>query len=218
MDFRRLWGVPLAVLAPVLLLMAAAPLGSPADFAALTIRPNGSEAFDLATGITTLNEGGTVAYRDEGVTLEGSFIRYREGEFIEIERASVTGAFGALRAPALRFDVPTQLLTASKGAAFDGPALTLEADTVELNLNDDIAVLEGSVTSRTPDLESAQVLVDTLGQRAVLVGPYTFNNGPVVLRGNAGKTLALTWNDGGDVSAETTLSPEVQERFAAYLP
>lgn len=218
MSLRRFLVGSLGMLVSALLLMAAAPVGSPADFAALTIRPQGSEAFDLATGITTLPEGGTVAYKDEGVTLEGEFIRYREGEFIEIEKASVTGAFGTLSSPALRFDVATQLLTASAGAAFEGPALKLEADIVKLTLNDDIAVLKGNVTSQSPELASEQVLVDTTGQQALLIGPYAFHNGPVVLRGNAGKTLALTWDDKGNTSAETSLPPTVQERFAAHLP
>ena len=197
---------------------AAAPVGNPADFAALTIRPNGSEAFDLATGVTTLPEGGTIGYKNENVTLAGAVIRYAEGDFIEIEKATVEGTFGALKAPALRFDVASQQLTASSGATFEGPALALSAATVELNLNDDIAVLKGKVSSRDPDLTSSTALVDTRGRHALLVGPYEFHNGPVVLRGDAGEQLALSWSEQGDVSASTKIAPEVQARFASYLP
>lgn len=217
MNLRRYPGALLG-LAAIFFLAAAAPVGSPADFAALTIRPNGSEAFDLATGVTTLPEGGTVSYKDEGVVLGGSVIRYLEGDFIEIEEATVEGDFGTLSAPALRFEVASQRLLASSGATFTGPALALGADTAELNLTDDVAVLQGHVKSQSPDLQSDEIIVDTTGQQALLVGPYVFRNGPVVLRGDAGKKLALLWNRNGDVSAQTTLSPEVQARFAAYLP
>ncbi len=218
MTAKRFWVAGLACFAFGPLLAGAAPVGSPADFAALTIRPKGSEAFDLATGITTLAEGGTVSYKDEGVTLEGGSIRYKEGDFIEVEEASVMGSFGTLRAPAIRFDVASQTLRATEGVAFTGDALELSADTIELNLNDDVAVLQGRVSSTSPELTSETVLADTQGAQAVLVGPYTYQSGPVVLRGNVGKTLALIWNKAGEVSASSTLSPDVQERFAAYLP
>ncbi len=196
----------------------ATPVGNPADFAALTIRPNGPEELDLTTGVTTLPKGGTVSYRDEGVTLSGSFIRYLEGQFIEVQGATVAGVFGTLGAPTLRFDVATQRLEAARGATFKGDALALDAETITLNLSDDIAVLEGGVSSQKPNLTGQTVLVDTTGRQALLIGPYAFQNGPVTLKGDAGERLTLLWDDEGAVSAQTTLAPEVQARFASYLP
>lgn len=196
----------------------AAPVGNPADFAALTIRPNGSEELDLTTGVTTLPQGGTVSYRDEGVTLSGSFVRYLESQFIEIRDATVEGVFGTLGAPTLRFDVATQRLEAVQGATFKGPALALGAETITLHLGDDVAVLEGGVQGQEPNLTGQTVLVDTTGRLALLVGPYAFQNGPVTLKGGAGEKLVLLWDDKGDVSAQTTLTPEVQARFSSYLP
>jgi hypothetical protein len=198
-------------------LAGAAPVGNPADFAALTIRPNGPEELDLATGVTTLPEGGTVSYKDEGVTLSGTFIRYLEGEFIEIEGATVEGVFGSLSAPQLRFVVASQRLEAVAGARFKGEALELEAKTITLHLEDDIAVLAGGVLSREPDLTSERAVVDTAANQALLIGPYRFQNGPVTLRGEAGKQLALTWDEAGAVSAGTAIAPDVQSRFAPYL-
>lgn len=92
----------------VLSFASAAPVGTDADFAALTVRPNGPEELDLATGVTTLPEGGEIVYRAENVRLTGGFIRFLEGDFIEAREAVVAGAFGSLEAPELRFEVPTQ--------------------------------------------------------------------------------------------------------------
>ena len=102
----------------------AAPVGDSQDFAALPIRPAGPEELDLETGVTTLPEGGEIVYRQEGVTLRGSFIRYLEGDFIEVQTAVVEGEFGLLTAPQLCFDVAAQTLQAEDGATFEGEART----------------------------------------------------------------------------------------------
>lgn len=195
----------------------AGPVGDQQDFAALTIRPNGPEELDLETGVTTLPEGGEISYREEGVTLRGSFIRYLEGDFIEVEEAVVEGEFGTLAAPQLRFDVAAQTLQADRGATFSG-ALELSADALSLNLQDDTAELTGNVRSTDPELSGARALVDLTGSAGVLVGPYEYQEGPVGLSGADGKLLALSWDEDGAVSAETELPAVLQERFAGRLP
>lgn len=196
----------------------AAPVGTDADFAALTVRPNGPEELDLATGVTTLPEGGEIVYRAENVRLTGGFIRFLEGDFIEVEEAVVEGAFGTLEAPELRFEVPTQALRAAQGATYSGEALELVADTITLNVETELAVLEGGVSSRSPDLNSERALIDLAAQQAVLVGPYTFADGPVTLRGDAGELLALRWDAAGALSAQTEVPAALRARFAEQLP
>lgn len=196
----------------------AAPLGNPADFAALTVRPAGPEELDLATGVTTLPEGGEIVYREAGVSLEGSFIRFLEGDFIEVRAATVTGAFGTLSAPALRFEVAAQRLRAAEGATFVGAALELGARSITVLLNDDLALLEGEVVSRTPDLSAERALIDLAAPQALLVGPYTFQDGPVALRGDAQSLLALRWDVAGALEADTQVSAALRGRFAAHLP
>ncbi len=193
-------------------------VGSPQDFAALTIRPNGPEELDLTTGVTTLPQGGEIVYRKEQVTLKGSFIRYLEGDFIEVEGASVTGTFGSLRAPRLRFEVEAQTLQAQGGATFSGKALGLTADKLSLSLKDDVAVLEGNVTSKNPELSSERALVDLKNPQGLLIGPYTYQDGPVGLTGAADKPLALSWDASGALSADSQVPALLQTRFAAYLP
>ncbi len=193
-------------------------VGSPQDFAALTIRPSGPEELDLATGVTTLPQGGEIAYRNEGVTLSGAFIRYLEGDFIEVEEASVAGDFGLLRAPRLRFDVVAQTLQAEGGAVFSGEALELSADTLSLDLQNDVAALGGNVTSKSPELTGERALIDLAEPRGLLVGPYRYQNGPVGLTGAAGELLALSWDGAGALSANSQVPVALQTRFAAYLP
>ncbi len=195
----------------------ASTVGTPQDFAALSVRPNGPEELDLATGITTLPEGGEIVYRTAGVTLTGSYIRFLEGDFIEVRGASVTGAFGVLEALELRFEVQTQRLVA-RGATFLGEVVELHADTAELELSEDVAVLSGSVTSTDPDFGGERALVDLTGQQALLVGPYTFRDGPVALRGGTGKLLALHWDAAGALAAETQIPAVLKMRFADWLP
>ena len=115
-------------------LAGAAPVGNPADFAALTIRPNGPEELDLATGVTTLPEGGTVSYKDEGVTLSGTFIRYLEGEFIEIEGATVEGVFGSLAPPNFASWSLRSVSRRSPVHGLKGKRSELEAKTITLHL------------------------------------------------------------------------------------
>ena len=193
-------------------------VGDAQDFAALTIRPDGPEELDLTTGVTTLPRGGEIVYRKEGVTLQGSFIRYLEGDFIEVEEASVKGDFGTLRAPRLRFDVAAQTLAAQGGAAFSGEALELSADTLSLDLVDDVALLEGNVKSTEPELSSRGAVIDLAQPQGLLVGPYSYQDGPVGLTGAAGKLLALSWDAAGALSADSQVPEALQTRFAPYLP
>ena len=193
-------------------------VGSPQDFAALTIRPRGPEELDLTTGVTTLPQGGEIGYRSEKVTLKGDYIRYLEGDFVEVKGALVTGEFGTLRAPELRFNVGAQTLEAQGGATFLGEALELTADTLSLSLKDDTALLEGNVTSQKPELTAQRVLVDLGGSQGLLVGPYTYQNGPIGLKGAAGKQLALSWDASGALSADSQVPAALQTRFASYLP
>jgi hypothetical protein len=209
-------------LLPVALLIfsfaSASPVGTDADFAALTVRPNGPEELDLATGVTTLPEGGEIVYRTENVTLTGSFIRFLEGDFIEVEEAVVAGAFGTLKAPELRFEVAAQTLRAAQGATYSGEELELMADTITLNVEADLAVLDGGVSSHSPDLSGARALIDLAAHQAMLVGPYTFADGPVTLRGDAGELLALRWDAAGALSAQTEVPAALRARFAEQLP
>ncbi len=217
MSLRRSF-LPLLLLTLSVDVAWAAPVGTPQDFAALTVRPSGPEELDLTTGVTTLPQGGEISYREEGVTLVGSFIRYLEGDFIEVETAVVRGEFGMLEAPSLRFEFASQRLRAARGATFVGEALKLGANTTEIDLKGDVAVLSGGVTSTDPELSGEGALVDLTGQQALLVGPYRYQDGPFVLRGDKGALLALRWDAAGVLSAETVVPAALQARFAPYLP
>ncbi len=220
---KRFLGFLLLTLSPVWASQAAAGQEAPGqditgqDFAALSVRPNGPEEFDLATGITTLPEGGEILYRAQDVRLIGNYIRFIEGDFIEVRGATVTGAFGVIEAPELRFEVEPQRLIA-RDATFVGEAVELSAATAELELKEDVAVLSGGVTSTEPQLSGERALIDLTEQQALLIGPYTFEDGPVALRGDAGELLALRWDAAGALTAETQIPAVLKMRFADRLP
>lgn len=197
----------------------AVPIGTAADFAALKIEPRGGEELDATTGVVTLPQGGTVQYKDEDVKVDAGKLRYLDGKFIEAKDATVSGAFGTITAPALRFDVAAQALKATRGATFKAASegLMLAADAITVDLKEDTAYLAGNVSSSDPELKAEGAAVDLRQPWALLKAPYTFKNGPLSLSGEGGKTLALVWSAQGDVEAQTKPSAALAARLGGLL-
>ena len=191
-------------------------------FAALEITPYGDEVFDLATNITLLSEGGEVVDRESGTVLTGERVRFREGDFVEVEGARVSGDFGVLEAPELYFDLTTQTLTASGGVLFEGAALTLSGERLTLYLEPDIAVAVGGVVGERPALEAGSLLVDLAQNLALLRGPYRYAEGPVTLSGSAeSDRLSLGWREeAGETvfEVQTEVDGALLARLEPYLP
>ena len=188
------------------------------SFAALTVTPLGEQNFDLSTGITTLPEGGEVIDKETGLELSAGFIRYEEGGFIEAESAQVVGEFGALSASTLFVDAKAQRISASGGVELSYNDLALASDALEIYLEPDVVVLEGGVTSETPDFDSERVLIYLKTEQALLVSPYIYVNGPLSLRqAGADKLLQITPQNGTSYSASSTVDEALVGALAPYL-
>ncbi len=203
----------------LLTLIAPLALAQTAPFAALQITPYGDQTVDLATGVTTLPQGGEIVDAESGVTLSGSLVTYKESDYVEVTDGEVAGEFGSLAAPTVRLDTNAQTLEATGGVTFKGEDLALRSDTLTLHLADEVAVAAGSLSSETPALQAAALLVDLQQNAALVVGPYLYQSGPLTLQSETKDFLSLTWGaDETDFEASTTVDPALQTRLEPYLP
>ena len=191
------------------------------NFAALTIRPFGAQAFDLSTGVTTLADGGSVIDLENNVRMQGTFIRYLEGSFVELHEAEAEGSFGVLQAGLLHLDLETLVISASAEVRLQSDTtIDVQAESVHIHLSPDIAVVRGEVRGVAPQLQGASMLVDMAQRQALLIGPYHYNDGPVTLRSQReGELLSLQWGDAEaeGLVASTNVAEAMRSRLLAYL-
>ncbi|MDQ3399041.1 MAG: hypothetical protein M3511_14985 [Deinococcota bacterium] len=197
------------------------------DFAGLSVTPYGQQILDIASGITTLPDGGEIIDRDHGITLSGGFIRYREEDFVEIRGARANGAFGDLSAAMVNVDIAGQSLRAegdillssqllgSQGVSSQG--VTLEAQTLRVDLEAATAVVEGGVRSVDPPFEAAALIIDFEREEALLVGPYRYEDGGFTLRSSRSEDLLLLKTTERGVEASTEIPAALLERLRLYL-
>ena len=193
------------------------------SFAALTITPKGAEVVDIATGVTTLPDGGRVVDAVRDLQLESDYLRFVEGEFIETRETTVTGAFGTLQASELYIDLEKNEISAEGEVAFTGSGLQVSADRLTLFLDAEVARLEGQVKSSSPSFKTGALLLDLSRHSALLVSPYAFQNGPFTLQQEAaGSLLELrqdTLPDGSRAYNPTTeVEADLLQALGPYLP
>lgn len=193
-----------------------------APFAGLQVIAHGDQVFDLATGVTTLPQGGEVVDRNSDLRLVGETLRYKDGAFIEAEGARVEGRFGAASAARLRIDVAARVLEAEGELKVEREGLRLEADGLLYDAEAEVVRFHGNVRADAPDFEAAAAVLDLRSGAIVLVGPYRFADGPFTLRAPAeGALLELVPAEGDagtDYAAASEVSPELAARLEPFLP
>jgi len=176
---------------------------------------------DLATGVTTLPDGGRLVDAERGLTLEAAYIEYKEGEFVRAKGAEF--ARGELRFAAgrLEYDVASETVVLEEGVRFSSPALKgLRAPRGMLYLKDGVAVLEGGVKSASPVFEAERMVADTEQGLVLLVGTFRYQDPELglALQGQGPNArLLLRFLEGGEVEAETEVPHEIYLRLNAYL-
>lgn len=191
-------------------------------FAALTVIAYGEQHFDLATGITTLPQGGELVDREAGVALTGAFVRYQEEVFIDVEDAALVTPQGEIRAQAVHLDLAAGQLRAHGGVNFVSEALALRADAVTIDLATHLIIAEGNVAGDAPSFEAATLVLELAQQQAYLASPYRYRDGPLTLRAEgAGEWLVLRWEEAEGAfafEASTELTVEESEHLNRHLP
>jgi len=190
-------------------------------FAALVIVSHGRQSIDILTGLTVLPDGGKVVDTKTGVEVEASVISYVDGEYIEASDVRVSGRFGDFKADALRIDVRQSVLTATGGLQLSRDGLTVTAGVLSYHALGQVIVFDGGVRGTEPDFRSDRVLLDTVSGDVLLDGRYEYSGGLFTMRSpDAGGRLQLSLRKRGEdlvYSAATEVSPELLERFRAYL-
>jgi hypothetical protein len=206
-------------------LFALLGVGSPARadaFASLTVTPAGEQTFDLATGITTLPQGGEIRDAERGVRMVSGFIRYQAGVFLETAEVEATGDFGLLKAERLHFDLARGEVQAWGPLELTSGDLTLHAGELLLDLAGGVARLGGGVRSSLPDFEAASLVMTLDGTSALLVAPYRYESeGLALSQERPGDLLQLTRNAQAEgrlaFSPSTRIRDDVLASLTPYL-
>ena len=190
-------------------------------FASLTVSPAGRQLFDIATGVTTMPDGGVITDQSTGVQLSATHIEYLAGAFVEARGAQVNGDFGVVTAQSLRLDLQSGVLNASGGLSLARGALTIGAGTLAYYANRQVAVFGGGVVATGPAFEADSLYLDAVTGDVLLVGNYSFEGGLFTMTSpeEGGRLeLRMVLRDGQpSYDAATEVRPELLERFDGLL-
>ncbi|MFA5550962.1 MAG: hypothetical protein WDA03_05020 [Trueperaceae bacterium] len=190
-------------------------------FASLTVSPAGRQLFDIATGVTTMPDGGVITDQSTGVELSATHIEYLAGAFVEARGARVNGDFGVVTAQSLRLDLQSGVLNASGGLSLARGALTIGAGSLAYYANRQVAVFGGGVVATGPTFEADRLYLDAVTGDVLLVGNYSFSDSLFTMTSpeEGGRLeLRMVLRDGEpSYDAATEVRPELLERFDGLL-
>lgn len=181
-----------------LVLAAAAAAWAQGGIAELEVTAYGRQSIDLASGRTVLEDGGELIERGSGVRLVAAWIAYLEGIEVAAREASIDGDLGLVDAPLVVIDLVAGRLTASGGVAWQREGLRVTGETLWLDDAAGIVGLLGGVEAVEPDASAAEVWIELASGRVLLVGPYVYADGLLVLRGGEAASLQLDADDTGE--------------------
>ncbi|WP_457631367.1 hypothetical protein [Oceanithermus sp.] len=193
-----------------------------AEFAALSIEPYGDSVYDLASGVTTLPQGGVIRDNENDLSIDASFVEYKEGEYIKARQAKTEAAGVSFAAAELEY------LPAADEARLAG-GVSLETDDIKnlraqkgwIYLKDGVVVLAGGVSATKPELEAALLVADYRQGEVLLLAPYRYKDASlgVTLSGkNPEKPLYLRFDQqSGEVTASSKAPAEVAARLLGYV-
>ena len=203
------------------LLFFALSVALAAAFAAFTVEPAGDQVVDLATGVTTLPDGGRLVDAETGLALEAPFIAYQEGVFVRAKKARMTTEKVHFFAEKLDYDVKKGVARLEGGVRLDSPWIEgLKAPRARYYPEPGVAVLEGGVAAKKPDFAAKTLVADLKKRLALLLGEFRFADPElgVVLKGKGKNArLLLVFDEKGGVSAETEVPEDLYKRLTAFL-
>ncbi len=203
-------------------LLLLAVLLAAAKFAALSIEPYGDSVYDLASGVTTLPQGGVIHDNENGISIDASYVEYKEGEYIKAKQAKVDTEDVQFAAAELEYYPEAERAAMAGGVNFTSTDIKkMHAERGWIYLKDGVAVLAGDVAAAEPQLSAALLVADYKQGEVLLVAPYAFKDPKlgVTLSGkNPKKPLYLKFDaKTGAVSASSKVPTAVSERLLAYV-
>jgi hypothetical protein len=192
-----------------------------ARFAALSIEPYGDQVFDLATGVTTLPQGGVIRDNANDLSIDAEYVEYKEDVYVLARKAKSAAEDVRFAAEQLRYELAEERVRLEGGVVLDTPQVkALEARSAWIFLGDGVAVLEGGVRAMSPELEAAAMVSDYRSGEALLLAPYRYRDAAlgVTLSGkNPEKPLYLKFDaETGKVEASSKPAAEVKKRLLAF--
>ena len=188
----------------------------------LTVIPFGEQTFDIATGLTTLSQGGEIRDRVSGVVVTAPFIELQQGVFIEAKNVEATGAFGTFQALELNISFEESVVRAEGEVTLRKDATVIYAEQLAYYVDTQILRLAGGVIGASPVIEAKAIILEFASGTALLVGPYTFEEGLFTLSSTLEDSflelVSVEYDDVSTFEAATEVNPENLDRFKEYLP
>lgn len=199
-------------------LFAVASAWAQSGVAELEVTSYGRQRIELSTGRTILEDGGELTERVSGVRLVAAWIAYVEGVDVVASDASIDGDLGRVDAPRVAIDLAHGRLTASGGVVWRRAGLEVSGEALWFDAKAAVVGLLGGVEALEPDASATEVWIDLGSGRVLLVGPYRYADGPLVLRGGEGGSLqldAFETDDGVVYDANTVVDEDWLATVAA---
>ncbi len=141
----------------------------------LVIQANGDQETD-ANGVTTMNQGGTVIDNVNGITIKGSYIKVKDGAFLNATNATIiTAQSQSIAASKIDWNF------ASDRMALSGPLNVSTSEVKSLSSANAVAypkagiiVSPGSVSASSPIIKANSAVIDGKNHEAFLSGKYLF--------------------------------------------
>lgn len=159
--------------------------------AELTVVAYGAQRVDLASGRTILEDGGELVDRGSGVRLTAAWIDYLEGVEVVAREVRFEGGFGRVEAGELVIDLVNARLWADGGVVMWHGALALAAASLWFAVESGVVGLVGEVEASAPEASASEAWIELATGRVLLLGPYRFADGPLVLTGDGEAALQL---------------------------
>lgn len=191
-----------------------------AQFASLTIHPNGDSLLDITTNITTLPQGGEIIDKGRGITLKAEQIEYQDGVYIKAQGAVAEGFFGRLSAPNFYLDTTQNIIGANGSVTLSQNGLSLSADNLQLDLSSGIVTLSGNVSNQSPSFQAATLVLKLGAGYALMVAPFNYQD--ILVKEEPGSLAQLNQTREADNSfsyrLSTTLDEAIRVELTPYIP
>jgi hypothetical protein len=182
----------------------------------LVIQANGDQETD-ANGVTTMNQGGTVTDNVNGITIKGSFIKVKDGAFLNATNATIiTAQKQSIAATKIDWNIATDRM------ALTGPLTVSTEEVKSLSSANAVAfpkagiiVSATGVTASSPIIKANSAVIDGKNHEAFLSGRYVFQEkGKTKLEGSV---LWIKFDAKGKATSTKTGNSIPESVKARYL-
>lgn len=177
---------------------------------------SGEQELDLGTGVTTMPRGGVLVDNKNNLRLEGSYIQFKQEEFIRARNATLRGSEGTFYASSLEYLFHGEQLKLS-GVRYSSSNVRGLSSASGLGLlAESVVVLKGSVRSQDPQLEANILVIDTARSQALVLGSFSYRDSQSSFRGQREDSTLLIDFRGSRATATTKVPADVLNRLRSY--